>query len=268
MRTVLLLLALILCKVLHAQQKLDTLYANDKKNVALFFPGAIRQAVTGATHFVFTYNREKEQYFGLLQARPGVESNLLVVTDDGSVFSYILKYEENLSKLNYFIPKSERIGTEMPIMATPGPSKKVKDSTTLRIEYFERFAEHLLKSKQKRLKSRNKKGIKLQLQGFVYNGPETYLVMELSNTSGISFDIDFLKVYRVSGNKKRKASFQQLEMEPIYTHKMPSRIRNSQTFRFVYVLPKFVLGDKEKLQLELQERKGSRKVSLKAKRGT
>ncbi|MGS2763832.1 DUF4138 domain-containing protein [Sinomicrobium sp. M5D2P9] len=263
MRTILLLLALMFCRDLQAQQKLDTLYANDKKNVALFFPEAIRQAVTGATHFVFTYNREKEQYFGLLQAQPGVESNLLVVTEDGSVFSYILKYSERLPKLNYFIPQSERIGNEMPIKATPEPSKKVKDSTTLRLEYFERFAEHLLKSKRKRLKTKNKKGIKLQLQGLVYNGQETYLIMELSNTSGISFDIDFLKVYRVSGNKKRKASFQQLEIEPIYTYKMPSRIRNSQSFRFVYALPKFVLGDKEKLQLKIQERKGSRKVVLK-----
>ena len=56
---------------------LDTIYANDTKNVALFFPEPIRQGITGSENFVFTYNREKEQYFGLLQAKQGKESNLL-----------------------------------------------------------------------------------------------------------------------------------------------------------------------------------------------
>ena len=87
--------------------------------------------------------------------------------------------------------------------------------------------------------------------------------MELTNTSGITFEIDFLKVYRFSGNKKRKSSFQKLEMKPIYTYKMPSKIYNSQSVRLIYVLPKFVLGSKEKLQLELRELNGSRKVLLK-----
>ena len=83
---------------------LDTIYANDTKNVALFFPEPIRQGITGSDNFVFTYNREKEQYFGLLQAKPGKESNLLVVNRNGSIFSYIVRYKKQLSKLNYFIP--------------------------------------------------------------------------------------------------------------------------------------------------------------------
>ncbi|MCL6217556.1 DUF4138 domain-containing protein [Zunongwangia pacifica] len=85
--------------------------------------------------------------------------------------------------------------------------------------------------------------------------------METTNTSGITFEIDFLKVYRVSGNKKRKSSFQKLEMKSTYTYKMPSKIYNSHSVYLVYVLPKFVLGSKEKLKL--QELNGRRKIVLK-----
>ena len=95
---------------------LDTIYANDTKNVALFFPEPIRQGITGSDNFVFTYNREKEQYFGLLQAKPGKESNLLVVNRNGAIFSYIVRYKKQLSKLNYFIPVSNSIGNEKPIV--------------------------------------------------------------------------------------------------------------------------------------------------------
>ncbi len=74
MRTFTIILLLAVISPVNAQKALDTLYANDKKNVALFFPSAIRQGITGASHFVFTYNREKRQYFGLLQAQPGEET--------------------------------------------------------------------------------------------------------------------------------------------------------------------------------------------------
>ncbi|MDN3596795.1 DUF4138 domain-containing protein [Zunongwangia endophytica] len=263
MRTFTIILLLALISPVNAQKALDTLYANDKKNVALFFPSAIRQGITGASHFVFTYNREKQQYFGLLQAQSGEESNLLVVTDDGKVYSYMLKYTKELSKLNYFISTDENIGTEIPAKVILKLSKEKKDGLEKRQEYFQRFSEYLMKSGKKQSKTKRKRGIKLQLQRIAYNASETYLVMELTNTSGITFEIDFLKVYRVSGNKKRKSSFQKLEMKPIYAYKMPSKIYNSQSVPLVYVLPKFVLGSKEKLQLELQELNGSRKVLLK-----
>lgn len=77
-----------------------------------------------------------------------------------------------------------------------------------------------------------------------YNGAETYLMMEITNKSGITYEIDFLDVYRVIGNKKQKATYQKLLIKPLYKHKMPTKVWNSQSYRFVYVLPKFVLGDK------------------------
>ncbi|EIJ38699.1 hypothetical protein JoomaDRAFT_1689 [Galbibacter orientalis DSM 19592] len=262
MKTILVLITIIFSSSLKAQSVSDTLYANNKKNVALFFPEAIRQGITGASHFVFTYNRETKQYFGLLQAQPGEVSNLLVVTEDGQVYSYILKYVEQLPKLNYFISKAESIGSEVPLSAEPKPKQKRLDSIEKNFEYFKSFSTYLLKTKPKRIAAKQKNGIKIQLQKMIYHKSEIYLVMEVFNTSGITFETDFLKVYSVSGNKKRKSSYQRLEMKPIYICNHPNKIWNGQSLRFVYVLPKFVLGDKEKLLMELQELNGSRKVTL------
>ncbi|MEJ4089232.1 DUF4138 domain-containing protein [Galbibacter orientalis] len=265
MKTILILITVILSSALKAQPVLDTLYANNKKNVALFFPEAIRQGTTGASHFVFTYNRETKQYFGLLQAQPGAESNLLVVTGDGQVYSYILKYAEALPKLNYFISKAESIGLEVPLSEEPKPKQERLDSIEKSMEYYKSFSKYLLKNKPKRIASKRKNGIKIQLQKMIYHRSETYLVMEISNTSNITFETNFLKIYSVSGNKKRKASYQRLEMQPVYIYNSPSKIWNGQSLRFVYVLPKYVLGDKEKLVVELQELNGNRKVTLSTK---
>ncbi|MFK5981874.1 MAG: DUF4138 domain-containing protein [Flavobacteriaceae bacterium] len=265
MKTYILIFALICSNSIFAQQKLDTIYANDKKNVALFFPNPIRQGITGADHFVFTYNREKEQYFGLLQATPGTESNLLTITKAGQVYSYILKYADKLPKLNYFISKNESIGNERPKETKQKPIIKPVDVYKSRITYFQKFSEYLLNSKPERVATKRKKRIRLRLQKTTYNTSEVYLVIEVQNASGIDFEIDFLNIYRTNGNKKRKASYQKLQQEVIYKHKIPSIIKDKQSKRFVYVLPKFVLGDNEKLQIELQELKGSRNLVLRTK---
>ncbi|TGV03336.1 DUF4138 domain-containing protein [Flavivirga rizhaonensis] len=256
-------LILLTCSMsIVAQQPLDTIYANDQKNVALFFPNPIRQGITGASHFVFTYNREKEQYFGLLQAKPGTESNLLTVTNDGKVYSYILKYSNHLPELNYFINENECIGNERPTIKSVEEKKTIPDSYENRKPYIQRASAYLLKSSFKLIATKCKNGIKLQLQKMAYDTSEVYLVIEVKNKSGINFEIDYLNVYRTNGNKKRKASYQRLLQEVIYKHKMPDVIINGQSQRFIYVLPKFVLGDNEKLMLELKELKGSRKVIL------
>lgn len=256
------LLLLTFTMPIQAQQPLDTIYANDQKNVALFFPSPIRQGITGASHFVFTYNREKEQYFGLLQAKPGIESNLLTVTSDGKVYSYILKYSEKLPELNYFIDKGESIGNESPKMEMPRTKDRAISPYKDRIPYFHREGEYLLKSKHGTIAVKRKKGIRLRLQKMVYDASEVYLVIEVKNKSGIDFEIDYLNVYRTNGNNKRKASYQRLKQKVVYKYKMPYSIINGQSQRFVYVLPKFVLGDNEKLVLELKELNGSRKVVL------
>ncbi len=250
---------------IQAQQLLDTIYANDKKNVALFFPKPIRQGITGATHFVFTYNREKEQYFGLLQAKPGIESNLLAVTNNGKVYSYILKYAEELPRLHYFILENESIGNEVPKVLPIVKEKQVTHLEKDKMDYFYRACTYVLNSKYETLATIRKEGMQLQLQKMVYDGDEVYLAIEIKNSSEVNFDVDYLNIYVTNGNAKRKSSYQSLQQEVIYKHKMPKSVMKGLYQRFVYVLPKFVLGENERLEIELKELKGSRKVVLNSK---
>lgn len=248
---------------LKAQQKIDTIYANEHKNVALFFPKPVRQGITGASNFVFTYNREKEQYFGLLQAQPGTESNLLAVTNDGEVYSYILRYKKELPKLNYFVHSKESIGNEIPKIIKVKPKIVALSKAKIRSIFFEKFSKYLLRLKPENIKTKRRKRLKLRLQQMVYQGSEVYLVMELTNNSEIDFEFDYLDVHIISGNKKRKASYQKIQQEVIYNYRSPSVVKSKASKRFVLVLPKFVLGDNEKLGMELKERNGNRKLLLK-----
>ena len=243
---------------------LDTIYANDTKNVALFFPEPIRQGITGSDNFVFTYNREKEQYFGLLQAKPGKESNLLVVNRNGSIFSYIVRYKKQLSKLNYFIPLSNSIGNEKPIKVDSILAESSEERVDNRTYYYQKFCSYLLNRNQRigRIKKRNE-GIVLSVENIVFDKEELYFVIQIENNSTLDYDLNFLKLSVETRQKGKKKSLQRLYQEPIFKHNMPSKITENETVRFVYVLPKFSLSIDRRAIFELHEKDGERNIELK-----
>ena len=245
-------------------QILDTIYANDTKNVALFFPEPIRQGITGSDNFVFTYNREKEQYFGLLQAKPGKESNLLVVNRNGSIFSYIIRYKKQLSKLNYFIPLSNSIGNEKPIVTDSTLVESSEELVDNKTYYYQKFCSYLLKRKQRigRIKKRNE-GIILTVENIVFDKDELYFVIEIENNSSLDYDLNFLNLSIETRQKGKRKSLQRLYQKPIYKHNLPSKIKEGKTVRFVYVMPKFSLSNDRRAILELNEKDGERNIELK-----
>ena len=243
---------------------LDTIYANDTKNVALFFPEPIRQGITGSDNFIFTYNREKEQYFGLLQAKPGKESNLLVVNRNGSIFSYIVRYRRQLSKLNYFIPLSGSIGNEKPISIDSEPIEISDKSIDERTYYYEKFCSYLLDRKYHfNYYKKRKQNVILNIENIIFDREELYFVIQIRNNSTLDYDLNFLNFSIETRQKGKRKSLQRLNQEPIYKHNLPTKIPENETVRFVYVLPKFSLSNDRRVILEMNEKYGDRNIELK-----
>ncbi len=272
MKTSIITFIILACSVsTFAQLTLDTIYANDQKNVALFFSNPIRQGITGADHFIFTYNREKEQYFGLLQAKSGSESNLLTVTSDGKVYSYILRYANKLEKLNYFISDLESIGNEKTGSSHIDQLKMgatTFDSATKNTgaSDYPKLCAQLLRNTGTFDQIKYNNGVSVRMTKSIYHANEVYVVFEISNDSQIDFDINTLNLYKVNGIKKRKASYQELTLSPIFRFNMPKIVRKGAIAQFVYVYSKFTLGNHEKLLVKLDELNGNRNVVFRSKK--
>lgn len=248
-------------------QQLDTIYANEKMNLALFFPTNIRQGIVGAENFVFSYNRERGQPLGLLKATKGKQSNLLVVTTDGKVYSYIIKYAAALQEMNRFVSFSESIGHEhqrpaLVIRDTIKSDTNVVVRKQYSNDFLERSCISILKQTERKNILKYKGKMSLGIKNMIYYEDLVFMQFEISNQSGIDFDIDYLKVAMVIGNDKRKASYQSVPLVPRYVYEIPRKTRHGQIARFVYVIPKFTLGDNEKLELILKELKGNRELVL------
>jgi hypothetical protein len=247
---------------------IDTIYANEQKTVSMFFPDPIRQGITGSSNYAFSYNRDKEQYFGLLQATPGEESNLLVVTGDGEVYSYLLRYSQKLEKLNYFIETAESIGNErtggtnLPKLEIKQPNIESILDTTKSTEYS-KLCTQLLQNPRPFDQIKYKDGVSIRMTKSIYYINDVYILFEISNDSQIDFEINNLSLYKVNGNKRRKASYQELLLSPTFQFKLPQVVPKGQQVQFVSVYPKFTLGSREKLMVKLDELNGARVVVVK-----
>jgi hypothetical protein len=252
----------------QAIKPLDTIFANEHKAVALFFPSPIQQGITGSANYVFSFNREKQQCFGLLQAYPGAESNLLVIGTNGQVFSYILRYGKKLPQLNYFIPEEESIGNE-----TGQTSLRFQENETVtaldsiaensEAMELEKLCGQLLKTPRPFNQIKQNKGMALSMTNSLYHGDQVFVVFEIQNKTQIDYEISALELYRVNGTKKRKASYQEVPLKPIYQFKRPSKVSSGSTEQFVQVYPKFTLGKNERLLVTLDELNGGRNLNLK-----
>ena len=266
MKTNLIIGMLVISTFVKAQtfHKLDTIYANDTKNVALFFPKPIRQGITGSENFVFTFNREKEQHLGLLQAKPGKNSNLLVISKNGAIFSYIVKYKEKLSKLNYFISESNSIGNENRVAEANPEVEVIPREPFSKRQYYERFCQYLLNQTPNIPIKRNRNdGVVLRLENIVFDKEELYFVIEIKNNSSMDYDLNFLNLSVETRRKGKRKSLQRIYKEPLHKHRLPSKIKEGTTERLVYVLPKFSMSGERRVVLELNEKNGERDINLK-----
>lgn len=249
-------------------QSLDTIFANENHNTALFFPNKVRQGIVGSSNFVFSYSQEKPQYFGLLKAIPGTSSNLLVFTQDGEIYSYVLSYKKDLSSFNYFIRAEESIGNEVtmgkksaPVLGDTLPAKQEKKEMRQE-KILKRRAEYYFQRSEGVIKSRREDGLSLAARDLFYFKDEVYLVLSLENRSGITFEPNYLKVYVTRGNKKRNSSYQRILKEPVYTYNFPSEVLDLQQRKFVLVFSKFTVGKNENIELEMREKKGNRYLKM------
>lgn len=237
-------------------QQIDTLFANEHQIVSLFFDSPIEKGIVGSDHFIFTYNQETPEPLGLLQAYEGVESNLLVITQNGSIYSLVLAYRDSLSSFHNYIDSSQKF------VKNDTPEKDSLSIKPTTVHGYDKLCKQLLRNTTQFHQIKTTGNIRLKLTKSIYHNDEVYVVYEIRNTSPIDYQINRLQLLKVLGNSKRKASYQEIPVKPLHSYRMPKIVAQGNTMRFVVVYPKFTLGANQSLKTLLQEKDGSRNFTF------
>lgn len=280
------------------EKKEHIIYSTKNKNTNLFFPDAIKSGIVGNSNFTFGYKKEGGSKIGILKSTPGPESNLLVVTDNGNIYSFIIKHELNIQRLNYFVKDTMAVGNENgnivyenppeidpPIVDTPinemnkreikaTNSTNVVEAVKINDFQTEKNNQNNDPELEKECKSEIAKaqyynrilGLKdkifVRLKSLSYIGNDLYFTLILENNSSLDYDINYLNFYNISKNKKRNTVTQRIAFEARYIYNMPLRIGAMQKHQVVFVYNKFTINENKSLLIELTEDNGERVVEL------
>ena len=84
---------------------------NDFVTTTIFFPSSIKKVVEPAVNFNFSY--ETGSNIGLLKGKKGRASNLLVITEQGYIYSFALSYAEEVSEFSFILTTDQAISRTM-----------------------------------------------------------------------------------------------------------------------------------------------------------
>ncbi|MFS4418567.1 DUF4138 domain-containing protein [Maribacter sp. 2307ULW6-5] len=190
----------------------------------------------------------------LLQAKKDVESNLLVVTEDGAIYSWVLAYRDSLTQFHHFISPLNSINPQ------PMTKKGIAPKPIPQLERYDTLCEQLVRNTKQFHHIKNVGNIRLRMTHSIYHNAEVYVVYEIKNASSVPYQIDRLQLLRVLKKSRRKASHQETPIQPLHSFRMPKMVGQGNTIRFVVVYPKFTLGEHHTLKISLQEQNGSRNL--------
>jgi conjugative transposon TraN protein len=231
------------------------------KTIHLIFPSAVRYVDLGSTDIIAGKADGSENVIRVKAAVQGFEreTNFSVITDEGSFYSFNVKYADEPAKLNVemkdFIHDGEAVNRpnnslEIYLKELGNESPKVVNLIMKSIyESDKREIRHI---------GSKRFGVRYLLKGiYTYNG-FLYFHTQTTNTSEVPFDVDFVRLKLVDKKAAKRTAIQETVLLPVRAYNHNIRIPGRKTERTVFALEKFTIPNGKQLVVELFEKNGGR----------
>jgi conjugative transposon TraN protein len=228
------------------------------KTTNIIFPYSIVSVDIGSRDVLAQKAKGVENILQIKAAKESFpQTNISIITADGTLTSFILDYAEQPSVLSLSLVPEEK-----------------KNSICILSETFneaevQKYAKLASVSEGKISCIQDKRfGIRVKLNGLFIHDNIMYLRMSIANKTNINYDIDQLRFYVRDQKKAKRTATQEIEINPLYV-KGDTAVIVGQTERvFVYAVPKFTIPDKKYLVIELMEKNGGRHLKIKVRNKT
>ena len=228
------------------------------KTTNIIFPYSIISVDIGSRDVLAQKAKGVENILQIKAAKESFpQTNISIITADGTLTSFILDYAEQPSVLSLSLIPEEK-----------------KNSSCILSETFneaevQKYAKLASVSKEKISRIKDKRfGICMKLNGLFIHDNIMYLRMSIANKTNINYNIDQLRFYIRDQKKTKRTATQEIEINPLYV-KDDTAVIVGQTERvFVYAVPKFTIPDKKYLVIELMEKNGGRHLKIKVRNKT
>lgn len=231
------------------------------KTVHIIFPSAIKYVDLGSADIIAGKADGSENVLRVKAALRDFsrETNLAVITEDGSYYTFNVKYADEPAKLNIemkdFLHDGEAVnrsnnsqevylkelGSESPLLVRLIMKSIHKDD--------KRLVKHI---------GCKRFGIQYLLKGIYTHNGLLYFHTELKNSSNVPFTVDFVSFKVVDRKVAKRTAIQEQVIVPLRAYNYVTEIGGKSRERTVFTLPKFTLPDDKQLVVEINEQNGGR----------
>jgi conjugative transposon TraN protein len=232
---------LILVSWLFVSAKAQTsLCISTEKTISLVFPFAILHVDRGTQSVLVQPVKESPTILLVKAAVKGFpETNLTVVIEDGSVYTFVICYDNNPAQWVYHLPvnKTATLATYANgILDNPKTMRGIKDS---------------------------KWDILIKVSGIYIKDDVVFYQLNISNQSPIDYDIELLRFFIRDKKKGKRTAVQENELKPLYVAGNISKVKANSSSAIVVALDKFTIPDAKYLAVQMMEKNGGRHLFLK-----
>ncbi|MFV0588005.1 conjugative transposon protein TraN [Bacteroides reticulotermitis] len=235
------------------------------KTVHIIFPASIKYVDLGSNNIIAGKAGNSENVLRVKASvrRFETETNMAVITEEGSYYTFNIKYADEPEKLNIEMRDFMHDG-----VATNHPNNSMEiylkelGSESPRIVYL--INRSIYKNDKRIVKHIGSKrfGIQYLLKGIYTHNGLLYLHTSIKNTSNVSFDIDFIRFKVVDKKMMKQTAVQETVIYPLRAYNFVSQVGGNKTERTVFAIDKITIPNDKKLVIELFEKGGGRNQSF------
>jgi conjugative transposon TraN protein len=224
------------------------------KTTNLIFPYSIKSVDRGSQDVLAQKANGVENVLQIKAAKKDFdETNLTVITADGKLYSYLLKYADNPLALNLQFSEKDKSGKDVLFSFENYNEVQIKMD-----------AEQVANEKRKVHGIKDKKyQMKFALHGLFVRGNVMYYQINIGNRSNINYDIDQLRFFIRDMKKAKRTATQEIEIKPLYVQNDTTSIAGTSERIIVFAISKFTIPDKKYFAIELMEKNGGRHLIMK-----
>lgn len=235
------------------------------KTVHIIFPDAIRYVDLGSSDLIAGKADGAENVLRVKAAVRdfSMETNMAVITDEGSYYTFNVKYSDEPQKLNIemkdFIHDGEVVNR--PNNAQEIYLKELGKESPLLVKLI---MNSIYKNDRREIKHIGSKrfGVQFVLKGIYSHNGLLYFHTQVKNSSNIPFNVDFVTFKIVDKKVAKRTAIQETIVTPLRAHNFAIQINGRRDQRTVFTLPKFTIPDDKQLIIELNEKEGGRHQSF------
>jgi conjugative transposon TraN protein len=244
------------------------------KTTHIIFDSPIKYFDAGSDRIICDKVEGLENVLKVKAAQMGVfETNVTVITFNGSYYSFLVSYNEMPNKLN--INMCLGLNESFDYSNFKQPEKIIFSDTYYTESEMISFSKKMIDLSKIKKKSihhiADKVGnVTFKLANIGVKEGNIIFCIRMKNASPLDYNLDYMKFYVRDKTKRKKMVSQEIEVKPNFAYVERNGLSNETKlgvsggeFDFVFMVPQFSIAEDKNLEIDIVEKDGSRNLNLK-----